>query len=166
MARQIQGNLDGRGLTIGIAMSRFSGDPCQRLLDGAIQKLEELGTSTDQIDVVYVPGAFEIPIIAQEMSLGRPQRYDAVITLGCVIRGETPHFDFVAGPCADALMKLQTGGSVLDKNPPTPVIFGVLTTDTREQAMARSGGEKENKGADCAEAAVEMANLLKKMRGF
>ena len=70
------------------------------------------------------------------------------------------------GPCADALMKLQTGGSVLDKMPPTPVIFGVLTTDTREQAMARSGGEKENKGADCAEAAVEMANLLKEMRGF
>ena len=92
----------------------------------------------------------------------RPENFDAVITLGCVIRGETPHFDFVAGPCADALMKIQCDYNAFNKLCP-PIIFGVLTTDNREQAMARSGGDHSDKGRDCAEAAVEMANLIQSM---
>ncbi|MGE4619336.1 MAG: 6,7-dimethyl-8-ribityllumazine synthase [Planctomycetota bacterium] len=166
MSTSYQGSLDGKGLKIGIIMSRFSGAPCQRLLEGALDKLAELGTLPEDIDVAEVPGAYEIPIIAQEMTSRRPRDYDAIVTLGCVIRGETPHFDFVAGPCAEALMKLQTGGNHLDATPPTPIIFGILTTDDRAQALARSGGDRGNKGRDCAEAAIEMANLLKKMRGF
>jgi len=93
---------------------------------------------------------------------GKPATYDAIITLGCVIRGETPHFDFVAGPCADALMKIQCETNTFNMQSP-PVIFGLLTTDNREQAMARSGGEHSDKGRDCAEAAVEMANLIRSM---
>jgi|SaaInlV_165m_DNA_3_1040750.scaffolds.fasta_scaffold03407_3 6,7-dimethyl-8-ribityllumazine synthase len=159
-----QGSLEGTGLKIAIVVSRFSGEPCQRLLDGALERLIELGTSRQDIDVTSVPGAFEIPIVATELSRGRPRKYDAIITLGCVIRGETPHFDFVAGPCAEALMKLQSCESPSTSLQQPPIIFGVLTTDDRAQALARSGGDRGHKGRDCAESAIEMAQLLKKIR--
>lgn len=159
---EIRGTLDGSGLQIGIVTSRFSGEPCDRLLASALSRLEELGVGTADICTTSVPGAYEIPRVVREMVEGRPRRFDAILTLGCVIRGETPHFDFVAGPCADALMKIQCGFDGSNR-PSPPVIFGVLTTDTREQAMARSGGEHSDKGRDCAEAAIEMANLIRSM---
>ncbi len=159
-----QGKLEGGDLKIAIVVSRFSGEPSQKLLEGAVSRLQELGVAQEDIDITSVPGAFEIPIVATELSRGRPRSYDAIITLGCVIRGETPHFDFVAGPCADALMKLQSLSSPSVSLQQPPIIFGVLTTDDRAQAMARCGGDRGNKGSDCAEAAIEMAQLLKKMR--
>ncbi|MDE0960290.1 MAG: 6,7-dimethyl-8-ribityllumazine synthase [Planctomycetota bacterium] len=159
-----QGSLDGTGLKIAIVVSRFSGEPCQRLLDGTLERLIELGATEQNIDVTSVPGAFEIPIVAAELSRGRPRKYDAIITLGCIIRGETPHFDFVAGPCAEALMKLQSCASPSVALQQPPIIFGVLTTDHRDQALARCGGDRGHKGRDCAESAIEMAQLLKKIR--
>ena len=164
MVTEFNASMDGEGLKIGIVTSRFSGEPCDRLLASAIQRLEELGVSKADITTASVPGAYEIPRVVREMVDGRPDNFDAVITLGCVIRGETPHFDFVAGPCADALMKIQCDYNSFNKLCP-PIIFGVLTTDNREQAMARSGGDQSDKGRDCAEAAVEMANLIHSMGG-
>ena len=164
MVTEFNGSMNGEGLKIGIVTSRFSGEPCDRLLASAIQRLEELGVSKADITTASVPGAYEIPRVVREMVDGRPDNFDAVITLGCVIRGETPHFDFVAGPCADALMKIQCDYNAFNKLCP-PIIFGVLTTDNREQAMARSGGDHSDKGRDCAEAAVEMANLIHSMGG-
>jgi len=147
-----QGNLDGKGLRIAIVVSRFSGEPCQQLLDGALERLQELGIKEQDIDVASVPGAFEIPGTVKVFL--RQKVHDAIITLGCVIRGETPHFDYIAGTCATSIAKLASKGK-------TPVIFGVLTTDDRDQAMARCGGDRGNKGRDSADTAVEMANLYR-----
>ena len=133
---------------------------------GAAAALDAAGATYDRLEV---PGAFEIPaairmnIKAMELVGGR-RRYDGYIALGCVIRGETPHFDFVAGPCAEALMKLQSCESPSTSLQQPPIIFGVLTTDDRAQALARSGGDRGHKGRDCAESAIEMAQLLKKIR--
>ncbi len=162
MVNELRGQLDGKGLSIGIVTSRFSGEPCNRLLSSAISRLSELGVDSDDVYTASVPGAYEIPRVVKEMVDGKPVSFDAILTLGCVIRGETPHFDFVAGPCAEALMKIQCEYTAYN-TPCPPIIFGVLTTDNREQAMARSGGSHSDKGKDCAEAAVEMANLVKTM---
>ena len=121
---------------------------------GALDALRRHGVSDKQIEIVRVPGAFDIPIVARKLALSR--RYEALIALGAVIRGQTPHFDYVAGECAGGIARiaLETG---------TPIAFGVLTTDTVEQAVDRAGGKAGNKGADAALVAMEMANLLRRL---
>ena len=149
------GSADGRRRTVGVAVSRFNGDITSRLLDGALAALEEAGVARDAIDVMPVPGAFELPLAA--MALAKTRRYACVLALGCVIRGETPHFDYVAAEAASGiqLAQLETG---------IPVSFGVLTCETREQAEERAGGERGNKGADAARAGLEMADVFARLR--
>ena len=138
-----------------IVAARFNSAIVNNLLTGAITTLEKHGVTKDKIDIVYVPGAFELPITAKELI--NQHTYSAVITLGCVIRGDTPHFDFVAGECASGIMNVSLESSI-------PVIFGVLTTDNEAQAQARSQLEGDNKGIDCALCALEMCNVLKSIR--
>lgn len=135
-----------------IIIARFNDFIGSKLLDGAVDELRRHGVSLDNIDVVKVPGAFEIPIIAQKCA--KSDKYNAVITLGAVIKGSTPHFDYVSAEVSKgvAQVSLQTG---------VPVIFGVLTTDSIEQAIERAGTKSGNKGADAAKTAIEMANLVK-----
>lgn len=151
----LEGNLIGTDLTVGIVLSRFNDLIGDKLLSGALDMLHRLGVNEDAVTVTRVPGAFEIPLAAQEMA--KTGKYQAVICLGAVIRGATAHFDYVAGPMASGLanIALQTG---------VPILFGVLTTDTIEQAMERAGTKAGNKGAEVAAGAIEMANLLAKIR--
>lgn len=145
--------LDGTGLRVAIACGRFNDVITDRLLAGCRAGLTALGVKDHDISEVWAPGAFELPLVAQ--SLARTGRYDAVVTLGAVIRGGTPHFDYVAGECAAGVMRVSLATGV-------PVAFGVLTTDTVEQAMERSVEDlSENKGHDSALTAVEMASLLR-----
>lgn len=141
--------------SVGIVVSRFNGDITNRLLDGAIAALEEAGVVRDAIDLMPVPGAFELPLGA--MALAKTRRYACVVALGCVIRGETPHFEYVCSEAASGLQLacLETG---------VPVAFGVLTCDTREQAEARAGGVHGNKGAEAALSALEMADVFARLR--
>jgi len=152
--RLVEGRLDGRGLRVAIACARFNGIVCERLLEGALAALARLGVRVEDTIVARVPGAFELPVAALHLARGGA---DAVVCLGAVIRGETPHFDYVAGAAAGGIARVaeQTG---------VPVLFGVLTTDTQEQALERSGGRHGNKGAECAEGAVAMANLVRALR--
>jgi len=147
--------LDGKGLRIAIACGRFNDVITDRLLKGASRRLDELGVSSGMIDEFWAPGAFELPLVAK--TLARSDRYDAVITLGAVIRGGTPHFEYVAGECAAGVLRVGLDTEV-------PVVFGVLTTDTVEQAEERSVDGPGNKGAESAETAVEMAQLLRSIR--
>ncbi len=151
MAKYIEGNLQGAGRKLGIVVARFNSFISEKLLEGAIDSLVRSGVNSDDIEVARVPGAFEIPLIAQKMAQGG--KYDAVICLGAVIRGATPHFDYVAGEVAKgtAQVMLNTG---------VPILFGVLTTETIEQAIERAGTKAGNKGSDVAVAALEMINLL------
>lgn len=151
MAQYIEGSLKGDGRKIGIVVSRFNSFIAEKLLDGAIDSLVRSGVNSDDIVVARVPGAFEIPLVAQKMA--RSSHYHAVLCLGAVIRGATPHFDYVAGEVAKgtAQVMLDTG---------VPILFGVLTTDTIEQAIERAGTKAGNKGSDVAIAALEMVNLL------
>ncbi len=142
-------NLDASGMRMAIVVSRYNEDISRRLLRGAMKSLKEHGADADP-EVHWVPGAFEIPLLA--MQLAESSRFDAVICLGCVINGETAHFQYVAGECARGIMHVQLDTGV-------PCSFGVLTTFDRDQALARSG-ERNNKGAEAAEAAIEMVNLL------
>jgi 6,7-dimethyl-8-ribityllumazine synthase len=137
-----------------LVAARFNDFVVGPLVRGALDALKRHGVLDEQIDIVRVPGAFELPIVVRK--LAQSQRYDAIITLGAVIRGETPHFDFVAGECAAGISRIALEFGV-------PVAFGVLTTDTVEQAMDRAGGKAGNKGADCALVAIEMANLLRRL---
>ena len=143
------------GLRFAVVLSRFNSLVGDRLLEGALDTLRRHGAADDDITLARVPGAFEIPLAAFE--LAKAGTFDAVICLGAVIRGATAHFDYVAGPLASGLANIavQTG---------VPVLFGVLTTDTIEQALERAGTKAGNKGADVAAAAIEMANLLRKIR--
>ncbi|MFZ4579109.1 MAG: 6,7-dimethyl-8-ribityllumazine synthase [Myxococcota bacterium] len=150
-----EGHLSGSGLRFGIVLPRFNGFITERLLDGALDALKRSGVDTDSIDVARVPGAFEIPLAAQTMA--RAGRYDAVLCLGAIIRGSTAHFDLVAGECAKGVAAASLSSGV-------PVIFGVLTTDTIEQAIERAGTKAGNKGAESALAGIEMADLLLKLR--
>lgn len=150
-----QGSPDGHRRSVGIVVSRYNGEITNRLLEGAITALEAHGVLRENIDVMPVPGAFELPIGA--MAFAKTRRYSCVIALGCVIRGETPHFDFV---CNEAASGLQLSG--LDTG--TPVSFGLLTCNSQEQAEARAGGEKGNKGAEAAVAALEMADVFVRLR--
>lgn len=148
----IEGSVDGAGLRIGIVCGRFNDLITERLLSGAQRTLRRHGVADDDVTVVWVPGAFEVPVAAR--ALAASGTVDAVITLGAVIRGATGHYDFVAGECASGVQRaaLDTG---------IPVIFGVLTTDTIEQAIERAGTKAGNKGEESAAAAIEMANLLR-----
>ncbi len=150
----IQGELQAKGLTFGIVVSRFNDFITSKLLDGAVDALVRHGAKEDDIDVVKVPGAFEIPLAAKK--LAAKGRYQAIICLGTVIRGSTPHFDYVAAEVSKgvASASLDTG---------VPIAFGVLTTDTIEQAVERAGTKSGNKGFDSAMTAIEMAQLMKKL---
>ena len=151
MAQYKEGNLQGAGRKVGIIVARFNSFISEKLLEGAIDALVRSGVRDEDIEVARVPGAFEIPLVAQKMA--RSGRLDAVICLGVVIRGATPHFDYVAGEVAKgtAQVMLDTG---------VPVLFGVLTTETIEQAIERAGSKAGNKGSDVAVAALEMISLL------
>ena len=140
---------------IAIVISRFNSFIVDRLYDGAIKSLEANDVSKDAITVVKVPGAFEIPVVVK--TLLDKDEYDAVITLGAIIRGETPHFDFIANECTHGISQLAINSGV-------PVIFGVLTVDNAGQAMDRAGDEESNKGYEAASAALEMIAVLKKIK--
>ena len=154
MAQYVEGSLRGDGRKLGIVLARFNSFIGEKLLEGAIDTLVRSGVSSEDIVVARVPGAFEIPLVAQKMA--RSGRHDAILCLGAVIRGATPHFDYVAGEVAKgtAQVMLDTG---------VPVLFGVLTTDSIEQAIERAGTKAGNKGADVAVAALEMVNLLNEL---
>lgn len=147
------GQVWGEGIHVGIAAARFNGKITQLLLDGALERLYSAGVEQDNVTVAWAPGAFELPLLAQALADGGA---DAVICFGAVIRGETPHFDFVAGECAAGIQRAALDADI-------PVIFGVLTTDTLEQALARCGGEHGHKGVEAAEAALEMVDVLRQL---
>jgi 6,7-dimethyl-8-ribityllumazine synthase len=155
MPRIIEGQLSAAGLRFAIVVSRFNSFITERLLAGATDALTRTGADADSIDIVKVPGSWEVPMVAGE--LARQKRYDAIICLSAVIRGETPHFDYVAAEAAKGIAQVASETGV-------PVAFGVLTTNTLEQAIDRAGAKGGNKGFDAAMTAVEMANLLRKLR--
>jgi 6,7-dimethyl-8-ribityllumazine synthase len=148
---------DGTGLRIGVALARFNQAVTEQLLAGALAALAQHGVAEDAIDVATVPGAFELPLCAQR--LAATGRYDAIVCLGAVVRGETPHFDFVAGEAARGIAEVS-------RRQDLPVAFGVLTTDTIEQALARAGGDRGNKGFEAALTALEMAQVLRAVHRF
>lgn len=150
--RTIEGNLVAKDIKIGIVVGRFNEFIVSKLLGGALDGLKRHGVEDENIEVSWVPGAFEIPLVAKKMA--QSKKYDAIICLGAVIKGSTPHFDYV---CAEA----SKGISSVSLSEELPVIFGVLTTDTIEQAIERAGTKAGNKGYDAAVTAIEMANLLK-----
>ncbi len=154
--RTFHGSLDATALRIAIVVSRFNEFITEQLTKGALEVLEKRGCPQEEIAIVKVPGAWELPPAAKALTLLHD--YDAIVALGAVVRGDTPHFEYVAAAAADGLRQvgLDTG---------VPVAFGVLTTDDMQQAMDRAGGKSGNKGADAAEAAIEMANLLKQLKG-
>ena len=154
--RTLEGERDAKGLRFAIVAARFNAHVVDRLLSGAMGTLIDAGANPENMDVIRVPGAFEIPLAVRQAATSRG--YDAVIVLGAVIRGETPHFDYVAGECTRGVMQIMLDTGV-------PVGFGVLTCDTPEQARARAGGAAGNKGADAARAAIEMAGLLRQWAG-
>jgi 6,7-dimethyl-8-ribityllumazine synthase len=151
-----EGSLDGAGLRVAIAASRFNELIVERLLAGARDGLRRRGVADDAVDVAWAPGAFELALVAAR--LAGSGDYDAVITLGAVIRGATGHYDVVAGQCAAGIQRAQLDSGV-------PVVFGVLTTDTIEQALERAGTKAGNKGFEAAATAIEMANLLRGLPG-
>ena len=154
MATFIEGSLTAGSYNFGIVVSRFNEFITRRLLDGALDCLQRHGASGKSIDVVYCPGAFEIPQVTQQLSLSN--NYDAIICLGCIIRGETPHFEYIASAVSTGLTRV-----ALETK--TPLAFGVLTTESFEQAVERAGGKAGNKGWDAALAAIELADLHKKI---
>jgi 6,7-dimethyl-8-ribityllumazine synthase len=151
-----EGNFQAEDLKFGIVVGRFNEFISSKLLSGALDGLTRHGTSDDAIEISWVPGAFEIPLIAQKMA--ESGRYDAVICLGAVIRGSTPHFDYIANEVAKGVAQVGLKSSI-------PVIFGVLTTDTVEQAIERAGTKSGNKGFNAAVSAIEMANLVRALQG-
>jgi 6,7-dimethyl-8-ribityllumazine synthase len=155
MARVLEGQLSAGGLRFAIIVSRFNSFITERLLGGAMDAIARSGGSAEQVDLVKVPGSWEMPVVAGE--LARQKRYDAIICLGAVIRGETPHFDYVASEAAKGIAHVSAASGV-------PVAFGVLTTNTLEQAIDRAGAKGGNKGFDAAMTAIEMANLMKTLR--
>ena len=153
----IEGELLVRDLRFGVVITRFNDFVVKPLLRGALDALKRHGAADKQIEIVRVPGAFDLPVVVRKLALSR--RYEALITLGAVIRGQTPHFDYVAGECASGLARIALESGV-------PIAFGVLTTDTMEQAVDRAGGKAGNKGADAALTALEMANLTIRVIGI
>jgi 6,7-dimethyl-8-ribityllumazine synthase len=152
--RTLQGSLDATNLRIGIVVSRFNEFITEQLTKGALETLEKRGCPQENIQIVKVPGAWELAIAAKQLA---SKQCHAIVALGAVIRGDTPHFDYVAGGAADGLRRVSLDTGV-------PIAFGVLTTDNMEQAMDRAGGKSGNKGAEAAEVAIELANLLRQLK--
>ena len=154
MAKTIQGNVTAQGLKFGIIAARFNDFITGRLVEGALDGLQRHGAAEKDIEIVKVPGAYEIPLAAK--MLAQSKKYDAIICLGAVIRGATPHFEYVSSEVSKGIASVSLESSV-------PVIFGVLTTDTIEQAIERAGTKSGNKGWDAALSAIEMANLMRQI---
>jgi 6,7-dimethyl-8-ribityllumazine synthase len=154
MAKQIQGKLDATGLSVAIVVSRFNEMISQKLLGGALDCLERHGLDEKDVTVAWVPGALEIPLIAQKFAASK--KYDTVIALGAVIQGDTPHFDIVAAESAKGVAQISLATGV-------PVINGILTTNTIDQAIERAGTKAGNKGSSAAESAIEIVNIIKQI---
>lgn len=152
--RIIEGDARLGDLRIALVASRFNAEVVDRLVAGAVDALASQGADPASLELVRVPGAYDLPLVARR--LAESGKCDAIVALGAVIRGETPHFDYVAGECAAGLARVADDTGV-------PVAFGVLTTDTEEQALARAGGSEGNRGADAARVAIELANLLRRL---
>ena len=154
MVRIIQGKMDATGQRYGLVVSQFNSLVTERLQSGAIDTLRRHGVDEDAIDVVLVPGAYDIPLFAQKLAASG--RYDALICLGAVIKGETPHFDYIAAAMTQGIKEIMLSQSL-------PITFGVLTTESVEQALDRAGAKLGNKGSEAAVAAIEMVNTLKEL---
>lgn len=148
----IEGNLIGNGMKVGIIVARFNEFICSKLLSGSLDALRRHEVKEDDITTVWVPGAFEIPVVAKKMA--SQDKYDAIICLGAVIRGSTTHYDYVCSEVSKGIASVSMDSGI-------PVMFGVLTTETIEQAIERAGTKAGNKGFDCAMGAIEMVNLMK-----
>lgn len=155
MGKTYAGKLIARELKFAIVVSRFNEFISKKLLDGAVDTLERHDAEKEKIDIFWVPGSFEIPYVAAK--LANAKSYDAIICLGAVIRGDTPHFDYIAAEVTKGIAQISLTSGV-------PTIFGVITTETLEQAIERAGTKAGNKGADAANAAIEMANLYKQIK--
>lgn len=156
LPRPIEGDLDTHELRFAIVASRFNDAVVERLIEGATATLRQHGVDDARLQLVRVPGAYDLPLVVRKVA--ESGRADAVIVLGAVIRGETAHFEYVAGACAEGLARVADDTGI-------PVSFGVLTTESEEQAMERAGGAQGNRGADAAEAAIRLASLLRKLGG-
>lgn len=154
MAKVIKAKLLAKGKKFGIVVSRFNEFISQKLIDGATDTLERHGADPKAVDVTWVPGSFELPIIAQKMA--KSKKYDAILCLGVIIRGSTPHFDFVASEATKGIAKISLDTGV-------PCAFGVITADTLEQAIERAGVKEANKGRQAALSAIEMANIIEEI---
>ena len=152
--KTLEGDLICRNMKIGLVVARFNSFITERLLDGAIDALIRHGASEGDLEVVWAPGAYELPLVTKVMA--QSKKYDAIVALGAVIRGGTPHFDYVAGECVKGISQTMMESTL-------PVAFGVLTVDSIEQAIERAGTKAGNKGAEAAMSVVEMVNLLKKI---
>lgn len=150
-----EGQLEAKGLRFSLVVSRFNSFITERLLSGALDALKRAGVSDSDVEIVKVPGSWEMPVVAAE--LARQKRHDGIICLGAVIKGETPHFDYVAGEAAKGLAQVSLASGI-------PIAFGVLTTNTLEQAIDRAGAKGGNKGFESAMTAIEMANLMRGLR--
>lgn len=150
-----EGSLEGKDCRIGIVVSKFNEFVTSRLMSSALETLKIQGVEDKNIETVRVPGAFEIPLVARQ--LARSKQYDAVMCLGAVIRGETPHFDYISAEMSRGIAQASWETGI-------PIVFGVLTTDTPEQALERSGEPEKNRGADAARTAIEMVNLMKELQ--
>jgi 6,7-dimethyl-8-ribityllumazine synthase len=155
LGTSFRGKLSGEGFTFAVVASRFNDLVTKRLLEGAQDAFERHGVDPDQVEVVWSPGSFELPLLAKK--LAQTRRYNAVVCLGAVIRGETDHYEHVAQQAAAGIARVALDTGV-------PCLFGVLTTDNLEQALERAGGKHGNKGYDSAVAAIEMANLMRSLR--
>jgi 6,7-dimethyl-8-ribityllumazine synthase len=155
MGNIFEGDLLGKDLKIGIVVARFNEFITGKLLSGAKDALSRHGVDEDNIDIAWVPGSFEIPLVAKKMAYSK--KYDAVVCLGTVIRGATPHFEYIAAEVSKGVANVALDAGI-------PVIFGVITADTLEQAIERAGTKSGNKGFDAAVGAIEMANLLRKLK--
>ncbi len=154
MRKTIQGSMNATGKKIGIVASRFNEFITSKLVDGAVDTLVRHGVQEEQIEIVWVPGAFEIPAVTRK--LAKRKKQDALICLGCVIRGDTPHFDYIAAEVSKGIASVGLESEM-------PVVFGVLTTDNIEQAIERAGTKAGNKGADAAMAAIELMDLYRQL---
>ena len=155
MPKVIEGTMNAEGLKVAIVISRFNEFIGDKLLEGAIDTLTRSGASADDIDVIKVPGAFEIPLAASKAA--ETKKYDAIVCLGAVIRGATPHFEYVSGEATKGIARVSAEAGI-------PVAFGLITSDTLEQAIERAGSKSGNKGREATLAAIEMANLLKSIK--
>ena len=154
MGKVVKAGLSAKGKKFGIVVSRFNEFLSGKLLDGAVDALKQHGAGDDAIDIVWIPGSFEIPAVAQKMA--KSKKYDALVCLGAVIRGATPHFDYIANEAAKGVSKVSLDSGI-------PCIFGVITADNLEQAIERAGAKQGNKGRDAAISAIEMANLFENL---